>query len=133
MAAAAGPRPPRRCVAVSLTVGKLKLLVERLLGVPAPRQVLRLRQAAAPGGGAEGPSSTEEDITGEDGRELRFFSLADGARIEVEEVDPGERAAAAAGAATARSSAQERRMEAAERALQGLLSEQQRLMAGAGR
>lgn len=75
--------------AVSLTVAKLKLMIEKLLRVKAGQQALLLvpPPAAVGAGKGEGASSAAaaaaqepEDITDEDSRELRYFSPSDGTR-----------------------------------------------------
>ena len=110
-----GGRSVVRRLPASLTVGRLKALVERLLRVPAAEQALAL---ALPDG------APPEDITGEDGRELSFFGLRDGARVEV-----ARRDAAAAAAAGAEAAAQRAREAAHEEGRQRLHAEEARLMA----
>ena len=77
-------RPP---AAVSLTVGQLKLLAERLLGVRAARQsLLLLPPGADAGGDMEGRDARlaqgAEDITDCAERPLAFFSVCDGCRCD---------------------------------------------------
>lgn len=54
-------------IAGSLTVGKLKLLCERLFKVPAARQALFLK--------AGGENPMPDNIGHDDARELAFFSV----------------------------------------------------------
>jgi hypothetical protein len=67
-------------------VGKLKLMIEKLLRVKAVQQALLLippAPAAAAGAARAAAGEGEaqpEDITDEDARELRYFSPTDGTR-----------------------------------------------------
>eukprot|EP00887_Chlorella_sp_A99_P001094 scaffold14.g1094.t1 len=120
---ACGGRELRKKLPVSLTVGRLKLMLEKLFGVKAAAQALML----VPPSGAGAPP---EDITEEEGRELRYFDVVDGYRLEVSEGDAGARAAALAAAKAAATAAQAARMDAHERAMQALRLEEQRLLLG---
>lgn len=74
-------RTALRRPAVSLTVGKLKLMIEKLLRVRAASQALLLLPPLLPAAaGAAGAAGQPEDITDEDSRELRYFSPVDGSR-----------------------------------------------------
>ena len=66
-------------------MGKLKLMIEKLLRVKAAKQQLLLvppAVAAAAGGGSggQGGGAGPEDITDEDARELRYFNPSNGTR-----------------------------------------------------
>ena len=77
-------------IAATLTIGRLKPLVERLLRVKLAHQTLLLRD----------PTGTVvEDVTQQDGKELRFYEIEDGWHVEV-----GKRDSAAVAAAKARRS-----------------------------
>lgn len=101
----------------TLTIGKLKPVLERLLRLKLAHQTLTLTDPSG---------AVAEDVTAQDGRELRLYGVGDGWRLEV-----GERDAAAAAAGSAAAAAeQERRMEEHERGLQRLRDEDERLMGG---
>ena len=104
-------------IAATLTIGRLKPLVERLLRVKLAHQTLLLRD----------PTGTVvEDVTQQDGKELRFYEIEDGWHVEVGKRD----SAAVAAAKNAAVVEQERRMEEHERGLQLLRAEEERLMVG---
>ncbi|KAI7835571.1 hypothetical protein COHA_010532 [Chlorella ohadii] len=107
---------------VSLTVGKLKLMLERLLRVKAAQQALLLVPPEASG-------AQPEDITDDDGRELRYYDVCDGCRLEVSTSDPAARAAALAAAKAAAAAAHAERMEQHEKTIQQFRAVEQRLMA----
>jgi hypothetical protein len=127
-----GERRVRKKVPASLTVGRLKLLAEKLLRVKAARQALLLTPLAA--GGGDGAAGREpEDITHDDARELRYYGGGGGGgwQVEVAARDPEAAAAAAARARGAAAAAQELRMERHEAGQQQLRDEEARLMGAA--
>ncbi|KAL4854293.1 Tubulin-folding cofactor E [Chlorella vulgaris] len=105
----------------SLTVGKLKLMLERLLRVKAGQQALLLVPP-------EGSSSQPEDISDEEGRELRYYDVGDGWRLDVTVGDSAARAATLAAAKDAAAMAHAERMEQHEKAIQQFRAVEQRLM-----
>ncbi len=103
--------------AATLTVGKLKPVLERVLRLKLAHQTLTLTDPSG---------AVAEDVTAQDGRELRLYGVGDGWRVEVGERD----AASAAAARNAVAEEQERRMVEHEAGLQRLRDEEERLMGG---
>ncbi|KAK2076393.1 hypothetical protein QBZ16_000918 [Prototheca wickerhamii] len=101
----------------SLTVQRLKTLLERLLGVPAAEQQLILQQGAG-----------SEDVTACDARELNVFSIAPGSRMTVNRLDVEAELAARASEALALQASEQRRMDEQESQFQALHDEQRRLL-----
>ncbi|EFN56852.1 hypothetical protein CHLNCDRAFT_144451 [Chlorella variabilis] len=117
-----GTKRVEKKLPVTLTIGKLKLMLERLLRVKAAQQALLLVPP-------EGSASQPEDVSDEEGRELRYFDVADSWRLEVRVADPAARAAALAAAKAAATAAHAARMEQHEKAIQQFRAVEQRLMA----
>ena len=113
--------PALHAPAVSLTVGRLKLMAEKLFRLKAAQQALLL---VPPPGSASQP----EDITDEEGRELRYYEVGDGWRVEVGAADAAARAAALRSAKAAAAAEQAARMEAHEREMQALRVEEEKIM-----
>ena len=113
----AGKKQIKKKVPGTLTIGKLKTLVERVLRVKLRHQALVL---VNPSG------SIREDVTQHDGKEIRFFEIGDGWKVELHERDVAEMAAAKVAVAVE----QERRMEEHELDLMRLRAEEERLMVG---
>ena len=108
-------------VPATLTVGRLKPLIERLL---------RLRLTATHRVTLSDPEKViVEDITCQDGRELRYYEVENGWIVEIG-VGVGENGLEGGGEDGRQREEQERRMEAHERGLQALRAEEERLMLG---
>ncbi|KAL6768265.1 TFCE1 [Auxenochlorella protothecoides x Auxenochlorella symbiontica] len=101
----------------SLTVQRLRALIERLMGVPAAAQRLVLETG-------EG----HEDISAHLGRQLAAFSITPGSRIMVSSVNPDQIRGQQALQAARAHDALERRMMEQENHLQHLHLEERRLM-----
>lgn len=113
-----GAKKVKKKVPATLTIGRLKPLLERVLRIKLGHQCISL---VDPSNG-----NNREDVTSQDGKELGFYGVANGWRVEVGERD----VAAAAAAKGAMVAEQERRMEEHERGLQRLRAEEERLMVG---
>jgi len=98
-------------------------VIEKLLRVKISHQTVSL--VPPPG---ENVDSEGEDVTHDEAKELRFYSLSDGWRVVVTAKSPEDVAAAVISARRAEASLQELRMEQHERALQMLKAEEERLM-----
>ncbi|GAB4818591.1 hypothetical protein N2152v2_005637 [Parachlorella kessleri] len=115
---------------VSLTVGKLKLMIEKLLRVKVAQQALLLVLPPAAAEGQAGAQPPEpEDITDEDARELRYFNPVDGTRVEVSECDPAARAAVLQAAKQAAAERHQQLMQEHDKMIQQFRSVEERLMA----
>lgn len=110
-------------------MGKLKLLIEKLHRVKAAEQTIKLINPNQDPGDPQ-QQQHPEDISNEDGKELRMFDLITGCRIEVGREDPKAKAAALQKVQLTEQEAHLQRMEIQERKLQDLRAEEQRLMVG---
>jgi Leucine-rich repeat (LRR) protein len=113
-----GSKQVKKKVPLTLTIGRLKPLLERVLRIKLGHQCLSLVDP--------GNSAHSEDVTSQDGKELGFYGVTSGWRVEVGERD----VAAAVAAKSALVAEQERRMDEHERGLQRLRAEEERLMVG---
>ncbi len=113
-----GAKKVKKKVPATLTIGRLKPLVERVLKIKLGHQCLSLVDPLN--------SANSEDVTSQDGKELGFYGVMNGWQIKVGERD----VAAVAAAKGAMVAEQERRMEEHERGLQRLRAEEERLMVG---
>lgn len=100
-----------------MTIGRLKPLLERVLRVKIGHQAIMLVNQFG---------SACDDVTQQDGKELRFFEVANGWRVELKERGAGE-VEAEREAVTAE---QVRRMMEHEMAMQRLRAEEEKLMIG---
>lgn len=107
-----------------MTVAKLKLVIEKLFRVKAAEQELLLSSPSA---------TSQENISREDGKELRLFEVCDGCTITVGRQDAKVKAEGIKRAESAAEKLQQLRMERQEKGLQQLFAEEQRLMAGGGK
>ena len=113
-----GAKTVKKKVPTTLTIGRLKPLLERVLRMKLGHQCVTLVDPV--------DSNNNEDVTSQDGKELGFYGIANGWRVEVGERD----VAAVIAAKDALVADQERRMEEHERGLQRLRAEEERLMVG---
>lgn len=118
----AGSKALKKKLPGTLTVGRLKPLLERLMRVKVAHQALMLVPPDADG-------NDGEEITHDEGRELNFFGVTNGWKIVVQVRSPEDAAAAAAAARRSAAALQELRMEEHEAGLRRLKAEQDRLMA----
>lgn len=119
--------------AVSLTVGRLKLVIDKLFRVKAAQQHLELVYPAAAVSSETTPSTLKskqqsENITNDDTKELRQFEVADGCIIQVTKLDAAAKADRMKQVDEAAEAVQNLRMERQEKELQLLHAEEQRLM-----
>ncbi|KAL4529327.1 hypothetical protein Ndes2526A_g04121 [Nannochloris sp. 'desiccata'] len=113
-----GAKQVKKKVPTTLTIGRLKPLLERVLRIKLGHQCISLVDTL--------DGSKSEDVTSQDGKELGFYGVANGWSVEVGKRD----VAAAVAAKGAMVAEQERRMEEHERGLQRLRAEEERLMVG---
>jgi hypothetical protein len=113
-----GAKQVKKKVPATLTIGRLKPLLERVLRIKLGHQGISLVDPLN--------GNHSEEVTSQDGKELGFYGVANGWRVQVGERNV-EAEAAAKGAMVAE---QERRMEEHERGLQRLRAEEERLMVG---
>jgi tubulin-specific chaperone E len=76
---------------LTMTVSKLKVMIDKLLGVKPARQGLVLFDSGNGSGGTGQGEEEGEDITQCEDRELRYYGVTEGSRVCVIECDPEER------------------------------------------